>query len=259
MRELLRAGGWEVADSPEGSRLEAFEPPPPDRALTLLTIVHGWPADAERWLQSVFRHHGAHDFEALLVDNSGDPRLRGWLQGRKAERIRTLTLDPPAGFGAAVNAGLKAAKGEVVVLFDPGVELTGDVAAPLLRALDDADVGLAGAFGVRSKNGLKEFEEDSGPEVEALEGYCMAFRRQAALDIGGFDEKFRFYRIADLEFSFRMRAAGKRAILVPNLPLVKHEHRLWDAQPEEQRERLSKRNLYRLLDLWGERSDLRLG
>ena len=221
-------------------------------------MVHGWVADADRWLQSVFAHHGRHDFEALLVDNSGDPRVAGWLGGRKAERIRTLRLDPPAGFGAAVNAGLKAAAGDVVILFDPGVELRGDVAGPLVAALAQPEVGLAGGFGLRGHGTIKHFHEHAGPEVDALEGYCMAFRRQEAIELGGFDEKFRFYRIADVEFSFRVRAAGKRALVVRDLPLEKHAHRLWETLPDDERERLSKKNFYRFLDRWGERSDLLL-
>ena len=258
VREELKRGGWEVVDAPEGSRLKALEPTPPKREVTFLTLVHGWVADADRWLQSVFAHHGGHDFEALLVDNSGDARVAGWLAGRRAERIRSFVLQPPAGFGAAVNAGLKAATGDVVILFDPGVELHGDVAGPLLATLASPGVGLAGGFGLRGHGTVKHFHEHEGPEVDALEGYCIAFRRQEALELGGFDEKFRFYRIADVEFSFRMRASGKRALVVGGLPLERHEHRLWEALTEVERERLSKKNFYRFLDRWGERSDLLL-
>jgi cysteinyl-tRNA synthetase len=248
-----------VVDSKQGSELREVEAPPPVREVTLLTIVHGWVADADRWLQSAFRHHAHRDFEVLLVDNSGDPRVAAWLGSRKGERIRSLKLDPPLGFGAAVNAGLKAATGEIVILFDPGVELTGDVVGPLEQTLANREVGLAGAFGVRGQGTLKHFHEHPGPEVDAVEGYCMAFRRSEALGLGGFDEKFRFYRIADIEFSFRVRAAGKLARVVPGLPLEKHEHRLWENLPHEERERLSKRNFYRFLDRWGERTDLLLG
>jgi cysteinyl-tRNA synthetase len=107
---------------------------------------------------------------------------------------------------------------------------------------------------------LKEFEESAGPEVDAIEGYCMAFRRADALAVGGFDPKFRFYRIADIEFSFRLRDRGPgRAVVVQGLPLVKHEHRLWEASEPAERDRLSRRNLYRFLDRWGKREDLLVG
>jgi cysteinyl-tRNA synthetase len=263
IREQLREGGWDVVDGPEGSELQAIKAPPaghtaPAREVTLLTVVHGWPADLERWLLSVFTHAKA-DFEAVVVDNSDDPRVAGRLEQRAAARLRVITLDPPLGFAAAVNAGIEAASGEVIVLFDPGVELTGDALTPLLRELSDPGVVLAGPFGLRGKGTLKEFGESAGPDVDAIEGYCMAFRRADALAAGGFDPKFRFYRIADVEFSFRMRDRGGRAVVVPDLPLAKHEHRLWESTDPAERERLSKRNMYRFLDRWRDREDLRTG
>ena len=260
----MRAGGWEVLDSPSGSELQALTAPAPSgaasvpRAVTLLTVVHGWRPDVERWLLSVFTHCKS-DFEALLVDNSGDTRMAGWLQSRAAERLRLVTLDPPVGFATAVNAGITAAAGEVIVLFDPGVELTGDSVSPLLAALSDPTVVVAGPYGLRGKGTLKEFEEDAGPDVDAIEGYCIAFRRSDAEAMGGFDPKFRFYRIADIEFSFRIRDRGGRAIAIAGLPLRKHEHRLWDATAPDERDRLSRRNFYRFLDRWGKREDLLVG
>jgi cysteinyl-tRNA synthetase len=264
IREKLRAGGWEVLDGADGSELQALKAPtqsgekPEARAVTLLTVVHGWRPDVERWLLSVFTHTKA-DFEAVIVDNSGDARMAGWLESRAAERLRLITLDPPVGFAMAVNAGIEAAVGEVIVLFDSGVELTGDAITPLLAALGDPTVVVAGPFGLRGKGTVKEFEEDPGPEVDAVEGYCMAFRCSDAQAVDGFDPKFRFYRIADIEFSFRLRDRGGRAVAVARLPLTKHEHRLWEATPPDERDRLSKRNFYRFLDRWGKRADLLVG
>jgi GT2 family glycosyltransferase len=264
IRRRLHEGGWEVLDSPAGSELQALKAPLPKtdpatpRAVTLLTVVHGWKPDAERWLLSVFNHCKA-DFEALVVDNSRDVRIDAWLTTRAAVRFRSLRLDPAVGFAAAVNAGIEAAAGEVVVLFDPGVELTGDAISPLLAALEDPTVVVAGPFGVRATSTLKEFEASDGPEVDAIEGYCMAFRRADAQAVDGFDPRFRFYRIADIEFSFRLRDRGGRAVALPGLPVSKHEHRLWESTPPDERDRLSRRNFYRFLDRWRTREDLLVG
>jgi cysteinyl-tRNA synthetase len=226
--------------------------------VTLLTVVHGWRADAERWLLSAFTHCKA-DFEALVIDNSGDVQIAGWLATRAAERLRVVELDPPLGFASAVNAGIEAAAGEVVVLFDPGVELKGDAVTPLIEALADPTVVVAGPFGLRSHGTLKEFAESPGPDVDAVEGYCMAFRRADAEAIGGFDPRFRFYRIADVEFSFRLRDRGGRAVVVGGLPVERHEHRIWESTEPAERDRLSKRNMYRFLDRWRGREDLVVG
>ena len=87
----------------------------------------------------------------------------------------------------------------------------------------------------------------------------MAFRRSDAQGVGGFDPKFRFYRIADIEFCFRLRDRGGRAVVVPGLPIQRGEHRLWEAASPAERDRLSKRNMYRFLDKWGSRTDLLIG
>ncbi len=217
------------------------------------TIVHGWPEDAERWLGSVRRHTAAHDFEALMVVNGGDPwpDPDSWPEGARGH-----SFEERVGWGKAANELIAQATGDVVVLFDPGTELTGDVAGPLLAALKDESVALAGAFGVRCEDHVGHFQESQGPEVDALEGYCLAFRREQALECGGFDAKFRFYRIADFDFSFRMRERYGTATIVPGLPLVKHEHRLWEALEPDERERLSKKNFFRFMDRWRGREDL---
>jgi cysteinyl-tRNA synthetase len=84
----------------------------------------------------------------------------------------------------------------------------------------------------------------------------MAFRRADALAVGGFDSRFRFYRHADVEFSFRLRDRGGRAVVLQGLPVVRHEHRLWESTQPQERERLSRRNMYRFLDRWREREDM---
>lgn len=261
IREQLRTGGWDVVDGADGSTLQAIKAPPNTapaaaaRAVTLLTVVHGWLPDVERWLLSIFTHTKS-DFEAVIVDNSDDARIHGWMAARAAERLRGVVLDSPLGYSAAVNAGIDAAAGEVIVLFDPGVELTGDAVTPLLVALADPTVVVAGPFGLRGLGTMKEFAESPGPEVDAIEGYCVAFRRADAVAASGFDPSFRFYRMADVEFSFRLRANGGRALVVADLPVVRHEHRLWEATEPAERERLSKRNTYRFLDRWRNREDL---
>jgi len=202
------------------------------RAVALVTIDWGWPDDARRWLESARRQ--ASDDQVLSV----------------------VTPRPDLGWAQVANGAIEHAPAEIVVLFDPSIEVTGDIVGPLTGALRDPTVAIAGPYGVRGKGTLKEFEAHPGPEVDAIEGYCMAFRKADALAVGGFDRGFRFYRIADIDFSFRLRAEGGRRALVVPVPVIKHEHRLWESTPEPERRRLSKKNLYRFLDRWRDREDL---
>jgi GT2 family glycosyltransferase len=102
---------------------------------------------------------------------------------------------------------------------------------------------------------LREFRESEGPEVDAIEAYLLAFRRE--LLVGGlrFDRHFTFYRNADLDLSFRIRDQGLRAVVTP-VPVRRHSHRRWEATPDDLRATWSKRNFYRFLDAWRSRSDL---
>lgn len=86
----------------------------------------------------------------------------------------------------------------------------------------------------------------------------MAVRREALQAAGGFDPHFRFYRHADLDLSFEIRNAGWRAVRTAPLPVERHAHRGWEAYPPDERDRLSKRNFYRFLKHWRDRSDLLL-
>ena len=86
----------------------------------------------------------------------------------------------------------------------------------------------------------------------------MAFRRECVPEVGLMDEKFRFYRHLDLDYSFAFREGGYINRIVPDVPVRRHAHTDWERTPEEERDRLSKRNFYRFLKKHGHREDLLL-
>jgi hypothetical protein len=157
--------------------------------------------------------------------------------------------------------GLRRAAGPVVVLVDTSVEPTGDVITPLVEALDDPSVGVAGGWGITSSD-LRRFDAAPPGDVDAIEAYALAFRRSDVSDRGPLDEHFRFYRNLDIWWSLVLRDQGegsapRRAVAV-ELPAERHEHRGWASLPEQERDRQSKRNFYRIIDRFGSRRDLLL-
>src|SRR5439155_3510398 len=143
---------------------------------------------------------------------------------------------PDVGWAAARNAGLRRAASDVVVVVDGSIEFTGEGLRRLADALRDPTVGVTGPFGLVSDD-LREFRESGGPDVDAVEGYVMAFRRELLERGLRFDEKFKFYRTADIELSFQIKAMGLRATVTP-IGVRRHEHRLWAGTPEDERNRL---------------------
>ena len=150
---------------------------------------------------------------------------------------------------------MRISRGRILALADLSVEPTGDVLAPIVAAFVDPDVGVAGPWGLVSED-LREFTESSGPEVDAIEGYFLATRREL-LAQGLIHEKFRWYRHADVDLSFQLRALGTKAVVVP-LPAERHTHRGWEAVGEDERARRSKKNFYLFLNRWKHQHDMLL-
>lgn len=227
-------------------------------AFSVLTLNAGWPEDLRRLAAALGATSAGVDYELLAASNASEA-VTATIEELAAadERVRGLAFTQRVGFGAARSAALGQARGRVVVVADTSVEPTGDALTPLAGLLDDPAVGLVGRWGLRSSD-LREFAEATSGEVDALQAYWMACRRQDLVRVGGFDPKFKFYRNADIDWSLRWRAAGFR-LLAADLPLDRHTHREWEALSPPERERKSRDNFARLLRTWRDRTDLLVG
>jgi hypothetical protein len=266
LRQQIADAGWVVTDTPGGSTVEPAieEAPtgpvraadvasvlelPPTADVSLHWVCEGWPDDIRRAIESFRTNAGQRSVQFVVADVTGQPA------GLWGDDVEVVPLEAGTGWAAARNAGLRRSTGAVLLALDGSVEASGDALGPLIEALRDQTVGVCGPFGIVTTD-LREFDEAPGPgECDAIEGYLMAFRRETLLEAGPFDEKFRWYRTADIEWSFRVKDHGRRCVVVP-APAVKHEHRMWFETPPEQRARWSKRNYYRFLDRWRDRWDL---
>ena len=131
---------------------------------------------------------------------------------RGAERrppIEVVWTSERLGHGAAIEH--RPAPRDAVtssILLDPSIEPTGDVVTPLVAALDDPTVAVAGGWGIVSTD-LRKFEDAPAGDVDAIEGYLQAFRRSDAAARGPLDEHFRFYRNLDIWWSLVLRDEGE--------------------------------------------------
>jgi GT2 family glycosyltransferase len=269
LRDELAAGGWAVVDEPAGDwRLEPVAPVTarethplgPHEVVSRLAesatddvsvhwVCEGWPDDVARAITSFRSYEKDRRVRYVVAD------VTGAASEAFGADVEVVSLVEGTGWGAAANAGLRRATGRVVLVMDPSIDATGDVFGPLEQALADPDVGIVGPYGILTHD-LRQFDEATGPgPCDAIEGYCMAMRRDVLASVEGFDERFRWYRTADIELSFRIKDRGLRTEVVP-LPVVKHEHRMWFETPPAERAKWSKRNFYRFLDRWRDRWDL---
>ena len=281
MRESIEVEGFRVHDAPGNSRVHARGTLDPIIKTNVITNVREVPAllhepdayefsinllawdnadEIERAVHSIVAHKGERAIEIVLIDNGSSDDTAEVVErlAREHAEVHPLWIDHWVGEGAGRNAGLLRSQG---LHRRVGQSHRGDgrYLCADCRALNDPEVGLVGGWGVRSGD-LRDFESSPGPEVDAVEAYLLAFRRAEIDRVGLFDEKFRFYRHIDLEYSLRFLDRGMKNIVVPEIKArtIEHEHRLWYHTAPDERERKSKRNFYRFLHRWGDRRDLLL-
>ena len=282
LRDAIEAAGWKVVDRGTDFALDPAHPPTigegdvvrygsteavqsrldeaPVGLATVVLVATDWASDVERAVRAL-RAQAPVDVTVVIVADGASPEVEGALPAAD-ERTEIVRTTERLGTAAAWNIGIRCATGPVVIVLDPSVEPTGDIVTPIVEALSDPTVGVAGGFGIVSDD-LRKFEDAPAGEVTAIEGYAIGFRRADAAERGPLDERMRFYRNVDIWWSLVLRDEGeerapRRAVAVP-IPAIRHEHRGWTALDEAERDRLSKRNFYRIIDRFGWRRDLATG
>jgi hypothetical protein len=271
LRDRIADLGWAVKDTADGHVLAALPPYPvlqsvqdlPDRSTepdshpcTVALLVDGWPDDLRTCVAALLRH-APDDVRLVLLDNGGtDAAATVHELARAHGRVAELHVERPAGWAEARNALVRWDTAGVHVLMDLSTVLEGDALTPLLEALAGGPFAAAGWRGVHVQDGWASFADSPPGEVEALLSYLIAVRRSAALQVP-LPARARFYRNADMEWSFLLREAGLR-LLALDLPVRQDRHRGYHDSDPELRDRESRRTYDRFLQRFRGREDLRL-
>ena len=286
LRAEIEAAGWKVVDSGTAYRLERAvaldvevggeirygrsdavpsrldEPP---AGLASVVVVASPDAEETRDALRGLRDAAPQGVDVIVVADGLSDRTLEPLRPMLVETDATIELvrtSEPLGHAAALNAGIRRARASIVVVLDPSVVATGDVVTPLARTLDDPATAIAGPYGLVSAD-LRRFDEVDSPtrDATAIQGYLMAFRRSDYVARGPLDEAFRFYRNLDIWWSLIVRDEGedappRQAVVVGDVPVRRGEPHAWRFTVAADRDRLSKRNFYRILDRFRTREGL---
>jgi GT2 family glycosyltransferase len=201
-------------------------------------VIPNW--NGERFLQiclGSLRAQSFRNFETVLVDNGSSDGSVAFVEENFPE-VRLLRLPENLGFSAAVNAGIRAAEADLIVLLNNDTEVDSGWLEAFVRAADDhPEAGffasklvdfrdrrlLDGAGDALRRSGLPyrlgHGEIDRGQfEREAFVfSACAAaalYRRSVFEEIGLFDEDF-FSNCEDWDVGFRAQLAGYRCVYVP--------------------------------------------
>jgi hypothetical protein len=283
LRGHIESAGWTIVDRGTDFALSPASPPdieegarvrygasrsvpsrlgePPVGLATVVLIATDFPLDTERAVTALRTYAPEGTSIVVVADGPSDEQAAALdAETDAATDVEILWTSERLGHAAATNIGIRRSAGRVVILMDASVEPTGDVVTPLVRALEDPSVAVVGGWGLTSTD-LRTFDEAPPGDVDAIEGYLLAFRREDYLARGPLDERFRFYRNLDIWWSLVLRDQGesdrpRRAVRLDDPPAVRREHRGWSSLPEDERARQSKRNFYRIIDRFGSRRDL---
>ena len=250
------AGQFATVSSPK--EVVSYLNQPHTLDFSMVSVVSDYMEDVQRVTRSALKWAEGHNAELVVVDNGSTDGTSEWLEELRVgdSRVNVVHADHVLGEGAAKNIGLMQCRGRTVVFLDPSTEVTGDILTPVDRWLDDERISMVGPWGVCTDDMHHFHDEVTSGESDAMQAYCQGFRRSLVNEVGLMRECFRFYRNLDLDFSFQMKNLGHRIFAADDLPIVRHEHRVWAALDEAQRNELSFKNFKRFFKRWGDRNDL---
>lgn len=200
----------------------------------------------EKYLPSVVAAAtGNPENEIIVVDNASTDGSVALLRERFPE-VRVVELDRNLGFGGGSNAGVRAARNDIVVLLNSDMRVEPDFLQPLLDGFYHPRVfavstqiffsdpqkrreetGLTEGLWIDGRLQVRHIIDD---RVRTLfptfyaGGGSSAYDRQKLLELGGFDALYEPFYLEDADLSYM---AWKRGWTVHYEPrsIVYHEHR----------------------------------
>jgi cellulose synthase/poly-beta-1,6-N-acetylglucosamine synthase-like glycosyltransferase len=170
----------------------------------------------------------ADRYEVIVVD---DGSTDGSAQVATRHGV-TLIRQEHAGAAAARNRGARQAQGPIFAFTDADCDPCVDWLEQMLAPFDKAAVaGVKGAYRTRQSSlvarfAQAEYEEKydqlaRADQIDFVDTYAAAFRRDVFCEQGGFDPDFQYDE--DQEFSFRLARAGYVMVFAP-AAIVYHLH-----------------------------------
>lgn len=173
------------------------------------------------------------EYEIIVSDDASTDDSVALLSGFNP--VTLVTSSKNTGFGANVDRGIKAAKGEIVFILNAADILpqSSDFFKIMLKHFDDSSVFSVAASKKDSENhgsGKIYFEKGfylhrrgDGIQTDWADGGAQALRKEYYDKIGGFDSNYFLYW-EDVDLGFRAQKAGYKIIYEPLAVLIHQKH-----------------------------------
>jgi GT2 family glycosyltransferase/SAM-dependent methyltransferase/glycosyltransferase involved in cell wall biosynthesis len=209
----------------------------------VLPIYNNW-GFTVACLRSLAADTSAVQYEVIAVDDASSDDTRRYLG--KVEGITPLQLKKNLGFIGAVNAGIRVARGQFVILLNNDtIVLPGWLDALMKTVEVEENVGIVGAKLVYPNGRLQEaggiiWKDGTGlnygrggdpddpafnfiRDVDYCSGACLLVRKEILDVLGGLDSRYSPAYYEDTDLAFSARKLGYRVVYQPEAKICHAE------------------------------------
>ncbi len=232
--------------------------------LAIVVVSHDCRDELERCIETLLGDPPATPFQLTVVDNASTDGSRE-LVGSRFPDVLLLESPENVGFARAVNRGVRATAGELVLLLNPDTLARGAAVDALVAELVRQPAVAAAGPRIVDTDGRPEISwwRHLGPaaelslrrlqrahargsaharrrvarltaeprDVDWLTGACLLVRRAALVAAGLLDERYFLY-FEDVDLCAALRRRGGRVRFVPDAEIVHLRGRSTRRQPE---------------------------
>ncbi|MEI7741089.1 MAG: glycosyltransferase [bacterium] len=226
--------------------------------IDISVIIVNWNVKALvlRLIQSIKNQTKSASYEIILVDNASSDGSVAAIIAEHPE-ITIIANNQNLGFAKAVNQGLQAANGRILLVQNPDSEFISDSLSNYVREFDSRpELGIVGARLLNADRTIQEsvrrfptpfsqllvglklqklfrhskaiskyladdFDYSREAEVDQVMGASFAFRRDLMEKIGLLDERF-FIWFEEVDFMKRAKDAGYSIRFMPQIEMIHH-------------------------------------
>lgn len=230
----------------------------PNKDIFIVIVNYNTGACLRECLRSVYDSEGVDDIRVCVVDNGSRDDSVAMVR-REFPTVQLIVNETNRGYAHANNLGLRSCNSPYALLLNPDTVLPPNALADMMAFMEsDPNIGVAGPklvlddgsldlacrrsfptiansfykiFGLSrlfpnsprfARYNLTYLDPDEVTEVDSVVGAFMMVREDVLKQVGLLDEEFFLYG-EDLDWAFRIKAAGWKVFYYPRVQVLHHK------------------------------------